>query len=182
MKKLCSYQLILLVSILAGAPLVAQSAIVTKTFVGTIVNGSLAGTQGTGSFSYDEDLIVSGDEELDPTTSLTVMFSFDGQDFDESNDIDFHEFPVLTFFNSEPESLDYVLTTGINGVEFENPELVDLSMFDLFPSGGSFDFETDINATYVPIPGAFWLLGSGLAGLVAFRKKRSILVAPEHFQ
>ncbi len=171
MKKFSLHQLIVLVSILAGTPLVAQSAIVTKTFVGTILNGSLTGTQGTGSFSYEDDLVIEGDEALDPNSSLTVMFSFDGQDFNESNDIDFDEFPVLTFFNFEAESLNYILTAGSNGVNFANPDLVELSMLSLFPSGGSFDFETDIEATYVPIPGAFWLLGSGLAGLVAFRKK-----------
>jgi hypothetical protein len=183
MKKYSLYQLIILVSILAGTPLVAQSAIVTKTFVGTIQNGSLAGAQGTGSFSYEEELVIEGDEELDPNSSLTVIFSFDGQDFDETNDVNFDSFPILSFFDFEPESLDFILVSGVNDVEFANPELVDLSMFDLFPSGGGmFDFTTDITATYVPIPGAFWLLGSGLAGLVAFRKKRSILVAPEHFQ
>jgi hypothetical protein len=173
MKKFSLSQLIVLVSILAGAPLVAQSAIVTKTFVGTIVNGSLAGVQGTGSFSYEEDLIGNGDEELTPTSSLTVMFSFDGQDFDETNDVDFDDFPTLSFFNFEPV-LDYILSADSNGVDFVNPDIVSLSMNSLIPSGGSFDFETDIDATYVPIPGAFWLLGSGLAGLVACRKKRSI--------
>jgi hypothetical protein len=184
MKKLDLYRIIALAIILAGSPLVAQSTIVTKTFVGTIINGSLAGAQGTGSFSYEDDLVINGDEGLDPASSLTVMFLFDGQDFDETNDIDFDAFPVLEFSDFEVVGLNYILSSGINDVEFANPELVGLSMFSLFPAGGAFDFEIDIDidAAYVPIPGAFWLLGSGFAGLVAFRKKRSILVAPEHFQ
>lgn len=174
MNKFNIYQLVILISILTGAPLVAKSTIVTKTFIGTIINGSLTGVQGTGSFSYEEDFITIGDELLTSNSSLTVMFSFDGQDFDESNDIDFDTFPILTFINFEPDSLDYALFSENNDVDFVNPELIGLSMFNLFPSAGSFDFETDINAVYVvPIPGAFWLLGSGFAGLVAFRKKKA---------
>ncbi len=36
--------------------------------------------------------------------------------------------------------------------------------------GASFSF-TDVQATVVPIPGALWLLGSGLVGLVGIRRK-----------
>ncbi|MEE9346256.1 MAG: VPLPA-CTERM sorting domain-containing protein [Methylococcales bacterium] len=183
MNKFNIYQSVILVFILTGAPLIAKSAIVTKTFVGTIINGSLTGAQGTGSFSYEEDFITNGDEALDSNSGLTIMFSFDNQDFDETNDIDFDTFPVLTFFNFEPDSLDYFLFSENNDVDFENPDLVSLSMFSLFPSAGSFDFETDIDAAYVvPIPGAFWLLGSGLAGLVAFRKKNNRSIISDHFQ
>jgi hypothetical protein len=48
-------------------------------------------------------------------------------------------------------------------------------IYDPYPTGGSAGFDLDaigvMNA--VPIPGAVWLLGSGLLGLVGFRRKRN---------
>jgi len=49
-------------------------------------------------------------------------------------------------------------------------------IYDAYPTSGSAGFDLDavgvIHASPVPLPGAVWLLGSGLLGLVAARKKR----------
>ena len=157
---------------LAGIPGMAQSAPVTNTFIATVAEGPLAGQSGTGSFTYNDDLIINGEEELNPTDGLLVTFSFDGQAFDQTNDVDFDDFPILEFSNFIPIILDYFLVDGENGVNFNNPFLAELEMFDLFPSSGNYDFEMEISATLVPIPGALWLFGSGLSGLVALRMRR----------
>ncbi|MCP3675330.1 MAG: PEP-CTERM sorting domain-containing protein [Gammaproteobacteria bacterium] len=39
------------------------------------------------------------------------------------------------------------------------------------PSSDNAYFSTQISATTVPVPGAIWLFGSGLIGLIGFRRK-----------
>ena len=156
---------------LAGIPGIAQSAIVTNTFIGTVEKGPLKGQTGIGSFSYDEDELILADDILDPQNGLKVNFTFDGLTYIETNDPKFDEFPTLEFDFFEPIALDYDLRNGINGVFFNNPLIVNLSIYDLFPSSGNYDYVTEIEATVVPIPGAVWLLGAGLLGLVGIRRK-----------
>ncbi|MBU1056003.1 MAG: hypothetical protein KKC46_19580 [Proteobacteria bacterium] len=164
--------ILIAVLILVGIPVMAQSASVTKTFWGTVWDGPFTGYIGTGSFSYDDKLINNGDEGINPTGGLSVMFSFYSQFFDETNDIDFNGYPELSFDDFIPISLDYVLVNGINGVNFNVPNLAELSMWELFPSSGGYDFETIIYAASVPIPGTLWLLGSGIAALIGLRTKK----------
>ena len=158
--------------ILVGIPGMAQSALVTKTFFGTVIEGTFTGYIGSGSFTYNDNLIIIGDEIIDPTNGLLVSFSFDSQVFNETNDVDFDWCPVLEFSNFEPILLDYVLVDGINGVIFNDPNLVALGMRDLFPSSGGYDFETEIFAQAVPIPSALLLLGSGIAALIGLQRKK----------
>jgi hypothetical protein len=158
--------------VLAGIPGMAQSALVTKTFIGTVINGPLSGDIGTGSFTYNDDLLIFGDEVIEAADGLKVTFSFGGQPFDQTNDIDFDEFPIVAFENFIPVELGYNLVDGVNGVDFNNPLIAELVIFELSTPGGNFDFKTDIFVAYVPIPGALWLLGSGIAGLAVIRRRR----------
>jgi hypothetical protein len=158
--------------ILAGIPGVAQSELVTSTFIATILEGPLQGEFGTGSFSYDNDIL--GDDIIGPAEGLTVSFTFDGQVFNETNDQSFDLFPELVFENFVPVELDFFLTDGVNGVNFTNPLLLELEMEDdLLPYSGSgdFDFETQLSAEVVPIPAAVWLLGGGLIGLLGLKRR-----------
>jgi hypothetical protein len=157
---------------LAGIPGVAQSDLVTKTFIATILEGPLEGEFGTGSFSYDNDIL--GDDIIGPAEGLTVSFNFEGQVFNETNDQSFDLFPELVFENFVPVELDFFLTDGVNGVNFTNPLLLELEMEDaLLPDSGSgnFDFETELSAEVVPIPAAAWLLGAGLIGLLGLKRR-----------
>ena len=172
MKK--NYLFIFLAAISLGMPVAAQAGIVTKTFMGTIMDGARMGDEVTGSFSYEENDVIVGDEFLTSMDGLTVSFVFDGQNFNESHDFDFPNFPELGFFGFEPDTLDYLLVNGANGVDFVDPQLETLGMFFLNPGTGSYDFNIDIDATYVPIPAAFWMLCSGVIGLVALRRKSKV--------
>ena len=84
---------------------------------------------------------------------------------------DFPDYPLLDFQGFEPIGLDFILTDGVNGVDFNNELLLEIGMFELFPNGGNFDFEAELFTTLVPIPGAIWLLGGGLIGLLGLRRR-----------
>ena len=56
--------------ILVGIPGMAQSDSVTKTFFGTVLDGPFTGYTGTGSFTYDDNLITNGDKTINPTDGL----------------------------------------------------------------------------------------------------------------
>ncbi len=158
--------------ILAGLPGMAPADIVSYSFIGTIEDGFRAGDSGTGSFTYDDALIVNGDETLDPTNGLTVSFSFDGQVFTQTHDSDFDAYPMLEFDDYMPTYLDYLLVNGQNDVAFGDNQLMELETSGLFPSSAAgYDFETTLLATPVPIPGALWLLGPGLVGLIGLRRR-----------
>lgn len=157
--------------VVVGIHGIAQCAVVTNTFLGIIADGPRTGDNGIGSFTYDPALVITGNETIVPKDGLQVSFAFDGQSFGETNDIDFIiDFPALMFSNFLPISLDFLLVDGMNGVEFNDPDILALSMFDLFPSSGADDFLSILSIETVPITGTFWLLGSGLIGIVGFRR------------
>jgi hypothetical protein len=181
-KKYC-FLLIIALLIPVAMPGMVLADMVTQTFQANIAHGDYRGDQfGTGSFSYDTDWIEAGDFTLDPSLGLTVTFSFDGQNFNEQNDIDFLEsppdqYPQLYFSDFQPISLDYWLINGVNGVAFSDPNLEELYIsgsaeFEDLGSGAAYDYKTVLGVEAVPIPAAIWLLGSGLIGLAGFRRRK----------
>jgi hypothetical protein len=160
------------VLMLVGIPGMAQPALVTYTFIGTIAYGIRIGDTGTGSFTYDDTLV--DHETINPTDGLEVSFTFDDQDFDETNDEMYDQFPELGFLDSEPTSLDYYIAKGVNGVDFKDTNIASLWVHgELISSSGDYDFEIEIDANPVPIPGALWLLGSGIIGLAGLQRRKS---------
>ncbi|TCV84083.1 hypothetical protein [Sulfurirhabdus autotrophica] len=154
--------------LLAGMPLATQASLVTKTFISTITVGSLAGSYGTGSFTYDDALVITGYETISALDGLKVNFTFDGQVFNETNDRDYitDPYPALTFVNFQAIDLNYLLANGVNGVSFANSTIQELYISGLNASTNGYDFANTMEVTSVPIPGAIWMLFSGLTGLL----------------
>ena len=146
---------------LAGQP--ATAATVTWTFQATVTAGPLAGQSGTGSFSYEEPSS-SGTVTLTPADGLTVSFAFDGQAFDQANDVDAPDYPQLNLDAGVPLFLDFVLEEGFSGVDFANPLIRLMELGDLAAAGGgAYDLTTDLLVQTVPLPATLPLLATALA-------------------
>ena len=159
----------------------ANSAIVTYNLTGTVVTpGDFFGEAGTGSFSYDDDLLTgSGLEAIDAFSSLSVDLTIFGQTFTESDDISGSA--SLTFNNGEPIQLDYLISElpdppDNNTVAIDEPGVITIDIFEPYPSnlrpvtGG---FEVDVKVEAVPVPAAVWLFGSGILGLIGIARRKS---------
>jgi hypothetical protein len=90
------------------------------------------------------------------------------------------------FFQGDPLGSYVYAGVGVDSLAFGISDLNNINLASLFCegcNGGGFTFETagdaniDIiagrNCSNVPVPGAVWLLGSGLLGLVGIRRRSS---------
>jgi len=131
------------------------------------------GTRAIGSFTYDTDLIVIGDEILAPP-DLTIAIRVLGLDFTAVNDNDYSSFPQLGFVGGAPTFLDTILMAGVNGVDFGDPRLFSMRLDpdDPFvPGTGGVDLSTRLVIETVPVPSAMALFGLGLVALGRVRRR-----------
>jgi hypothetical protein len=156
----------------------ASALVVMENFT-AIATGAdpFTGNSYTGTVSYDDTgLTGSGAEVRDPVVGLlTVDFMFEGQDFDETNDLAFDFFPVLDFFNGELVFMDYWLEDGVNGVDFTDPTIIGVSIFSdvtrvVGAPGFTVEVFVDAEPSLVPEPTTIALLSIGLMGLVFHRR------------
>jgi hypothetical protein len=186
MKKQISAVLITLFLIFAATA--AHAALVTESFTGTItfadattpfgvdVNDTFAWTT-----TYDLDFqnalgnVVIGE---DPNMKLSVTIG--SRTFVETEDKfygsgDFGA-PILTFDDqNHVNGVSFLVDDLVNNYRFSSNEANftiysigdDGMTSDLHLVSGTFDFNP------VPVPGAVWLLGGGLLGLVGLRRRRN---------
>ena len=134
------------------------------------------GELASGSFTYDDDLIVGiGDEVLLPP-DFTLTLSFLGQTFTEDDDIDFPDFPEIFFEDGLPLFIDYVVVDGDGvGDEIADPEIFSFSFVGLIPEPtGGFFISIETNFEFIPEPTTAMLLGLTLVGLAARRETRRV--------
>jgi hypothetical protein len=153
-------------------------ATVVENFTAIVIgDGPFIGKNYFGTFSYDETVLSGvGGEELDPVFgALTVDFTFEGQAFDETNDLKFDVFPELDFSDGVPVIIDYVLVDGFSGVDFNDPTVLEVSIQNsLNPvMGGGFTVGTVV--AVIPVPAALPLFAAGLGGLgfLGWRRKKA---------
>jgi len=96
---------------------------------------------------------------------------------------------VMEIFGSAAENIDAVHVLGdddiilsttsfatLGGLSFDEDDLVRYNpstgqATPYFDGASAFSLQEDIDAVYVPLPGAIWLLGSGLVALLGMRRK-----------
>ncbi len=138
----------------------------------TVVGGPHNGTMGSGNFSYDDSALDGfGDGLLNPLDGLAVSLTLFGQNFNETNDIDFTAFPQLTVTSFVPVNMDFL----INEFDVDNPTPINQpgvisinAQGALVPIAGA-GFGQEITLGVVPEPGT-WLLAT--AAVVLFAVKR----------
>ena len=157
-----------------------SAVVIVHSFSAEVPLGSpFAGETGTGTFSYDDDVLTGlGFESITPSTldgMLSIMFTILGQDFTEADDIDFPDFPQLDFFDGTPNFIDFVLSEdplrGPNPISIDAPRVVDIEIIsDLSPGppgGPDFTAEALVFIT-APEPGTLALFALG--GLIYVRR------------
>ncbi|CCH50118.1 hypothetical protein [Pseudodesulfovibrio piezophilus] len=116
--------------------------------------GSLA--PGTYEFSITYTTLGTWDSESDPEDSMILSAFSDGYSkyFAEAAS-------DMSFSNTYTKTLIFTLTSVLNGIFVQS---------DVTGIDEKWEFvSASINAT--PVPGAFWLLGSGLLGLIGLRRR-----------
>ena len=160
--------------VLALGP-VSAFATVVENFTAIVVGDDpFTGNNYFGSFSYDETVLTGvGFEELDPVFgAVTVDFTFEGQAFDETNEVDFNAFPILAFLDGVPNDIQYMLVEGLSGVDFNDPTVREVLLEGALVPDGTGGFTADAFVTVIPVPAAVWLFGSGLLGLVGIARRK----------
>lgn len=136
-------------------------------------------------WGYDENTVFNGPGEtttffdVDPFEvnfyagpSLVVQFT-------ESNSVPDAGFPTVILSNNSPVEVNYGSTTytdnpsgnmNVNTTLTINEDNI-FTIYGTDNSGVDFTVSGSINFTPIPIPGAVWLLGSGLVGFVGLRKR-----------
>jgi hypothetical protein len=190
MKKKISTVLITLFLIFAATA--AHADLITQEFTGTITF-----SDESNPFGVDADDIFTWEATYDPaymssTNTITIGESADmhlsvtigSRTFVETEDVFYGPgnfgAPILTFDAEDEDKINGVsllVDDVVNGYRFRSNGVG--SAFDIY-SIGSDGFSDDVHlasGTFgfspVPVPGAVWLLGGGLLGLVGLRRRRS---------
>ncbi|MEQ8662168.1 MAG: hypothetical protein RLW62_15240 [Gammaproteobacteria bacterium] len=171
----------LIILVLAAVIASPQAAPVSVDIFGEVTSGTFAGAIGSGTLSFDSDLVSGiGAETLTPQTGLTVSLTFLGQVFTDVDDIDYPGFPELDFMDGVMVEFDYVVSevNGTTLTAIDTPGVFGFNMLAVTqseaPGGGlmiSGDLTVDETGA-VPIPAALPLCGAGLALLGALGRKR----------
>lgn len=155
----------------------ANAAIVTINFNLFAQDASLVGS---GTLSYDNAILDgAGDGSATPTAgSLTISATIFGIPFTEGNDIDFDVFPRADIRGFLLTGIDYVLSDGVNGVDFSGVlfggrPVTDTSFGLVSGIGddGTYNITGFVDTANVPTPAALALFGLGLIGVAAARRR-----------
>ena len=173
-----------------------QAAIVTYNFDVDVATGSLAGTQGSGFFSYDDSTLTgNGLESLGVSDGLSISFDFLGRTYTEADEAeepdDEEEFPFVNFRDGNLLGLNYLvdnrpsLLFAFAGEEVDveagrigdlggNVFVYDASNLPIPPGGVFSPFEGVGTVTYQPVPesgSSLGILSFGILGASLLLKR-----------
>lgn len=140
----------------------------------TIDGGLYDGTTGSGSFSYNTSVFVTGNEVLTPSFgNLSVSMTILGQTFTQANDVDFPTYPQLTFSGFAPSLMNYLIREEVkNPTAINQPGVSEINfIFALAPATAGYTSIGTIAA--VPEPSSFALIFA-MSSLLGFRRGRRV--------
>lgn len=137
------------------------------------VRQDLLGSILTGDLTIDDaDLDGAGDGTIGGA-DMMLEIVFSGQSLFESNDIDFPDYPEITFEGFAPTNVNIVFVEGASGVAFVEPQVVELVMVgDVVFDAGVYYGEAFVESAAIPLPAALPLSLAALGGLGALRLRR----------
>jgi hypothetical protein len=155
----------------------ANAVSVTETWKVTITDsGPFDGFMGFGSFSYESDALIDGDETLDPGSGLEGLdVTILGQTFTEVDDIDFPFLPFLTFTDFVPTDIDFVVGEGPfydNPISIAEPGVLEIDFASGLTPGAGGGFESEATAFVIPEPTASLSWAAVCWGLSSIRSRR----------
>jgi hypothetical protein len=156
----------------------ANAAIVSYNFTLFAPDSSIIGT---GSFSYDDSILVDGDGTASVISgSLTLSATIFGIAFDATNDSDYSSFPLAIIAGGVPIGIDYILNNGVNGVDFTGVTYGGFPVIFVaagpvtgIGDDGSLNIDAIVGTREVPVPApaSLALFGLGLAAMGAARRR-----------
>lgn len=158
-----------------------QAATITYDFTVDVTSGPLTGNQSSGFFSYDDSILTgSGLETIGADDGLSVSFNFLGKTYNETNDIDFPDYPIVQFQDRKLLGLNFAVFYAPSFQTFGIADTVDVATGSLGSGGGNiFAYDTDPsvqfeglgNVTYSPRPVPEPVSVVGVLGLGFLLKK-----------
>ncbi len=158
-----------------------QAASSIYDFTVDVTSGPLSGTQSFGSFSYDDVALTgTGLETLGVNEGLSISFDFLGETYDETNDIDLPDYPIVQFQDRSLLGLNFNVFYG-SSLQFAIANEVDVSTGAVGLDGGNvFAYDTDPSVvfeglgtvTYKQVPEPSAVAGLSVLGLGFLLKKK----------
>lgn len=153
----------------------AGATTVSFSFVAPVTAGPFAGQTGSGEIRFDS----GSTGTLTPFTNpdLEINFSFGGQTFHQDNDLGFPDFPEVTVVGGVPVEINFLLTQGFSGVDFDDASIGLIALQGALIPGTRAELLAPIDIELrepgvVPEPASFGLAGLALLGLTLARQRR----------
>ncbi len=160
------------ISVVAIGTKPTQAAVIDYDFIVNAISGDNPG-QYYGSLSYDDSTLVgTGEETLGINNGLTVGFNYLGNNYTETDDLDYDLFPVISFQNGNLSGLSYLVEDQFFiGNNPENPDTGGAKFYSI--ASADLTSATQVGTvTYSKVPEPMTISGTVIAGTVGMWLKR----------
>lgn len=157
----------------------ASAVVVNETLTARVVGGVFDGTIGTGTFSYDDDLIPEfGLYDIGPIEGLQLTLTLFGQTFEETDDAEYDEYPKLYFEDRVPVLLDFLVSEnpgeGLNATSIDEPGVTSFQFLGNLRGALGEGYEVDLIVIPEPAGGVFVGVTALGLGLFAWLRRRGV--------